>query len=381
MKKISVFTAARSEYGPLKPLIYELMKSDFIFELVVSGGHLDQSQGYTITEILADQIPVSREINSTIEEKGALGINLSNAKLLTGFAEYLNESSPDLVIVLGDRSELIPVTSACLFASVPIAHISGGEVTEGATDNQVRHAVSKMSHIHFTATQTYKENLMKMGEEEWRICVSGEPGLDDVLSTLLPTREAFFDNYSIPIDSKLIISTFHSETIHQTINRAFLNDLIIQLSSRKDCFFLFTGANLDIGGEEINETLTFLSNKYDNIGFVQSLGKVNYYAAQKYGSAMLGNSSSGIIEAMSFNLPVINVGDRQSGRLRNINCIDVSVNSKSIIASLEKALSEDFKKSLFNSSNIYGDGTSSKRILKFIESLNWNNLLHKKSVF
>lgn len=381
MKKISVFTAARSEYGPLKPLILELMNSKFNFELVVSGGHLDESQGFTISEIKADKIPITKEINSTVEDKSALGINLSNAKLLSGYSHYLSESKPDLVVVLGDRSELIPVTSACLFASVPIAHISGGEITDGATDNQVRHAVTKMSHLHFTATENYKQNILQMGEEEWRICVSGEPGLDDVLSTQLPTKEDFYNKYYIPQNLKLIISTFHSETIHQSINKTFLTDLLNQLKHNKDYFFLFTGANLDVGGDEINETLKSLTEEIENIGFVQSLGKVNYYAAQKYASAMLGNSSSGIIEAMSFKLPVVNVGDRQSGRIRNINCIDVPVETELIVKALDKALNPDFLIQISGSTNIYGDGTSSKKIVRFLESIKWEGLLHKKSIF
>lgn len=381
MKKIAVFTGARSEYGLLKPLILELMKTDFKFELIVSGGHLDKSQGYTINEIIKDGIPITAQIDSTVEEIGFHAINTSNAKLQIGISEYLQKNKPDLLVVLGDRSELISVVSSCLFASIPVAHISGGEVTEGATDNQVRHAVTKMAHIHFPATEIYKQNILRMGEEEWRICVSGEPGLDDVLSTILPSKEEFYERFSIPKDKELVIATFHSETIGQTINKQFLNELIKSLEINFNCHFLFTAANLDVGGEEINQTLIELSQNHENCSYVASLGKVNYYAAQKYAIAMLGNSSSGIVEAMSFYLPVVNVGQRQEGRLRNLNCIDVPVNVTEIVEALKKATNPDFKNNLENKPNIYGDGNGSKRIVAFLQSIKWNQLIHKKSTF
>lgn len=242
MKKIAIFTGARSEYGLLKPLILELMKTDFKFELIVSGGHLDKSQGYTINEIIKDGIPITAEIETTVDDLGFHAINASNAKLQIGFSEYLQKNKPDLVIVLGDRSELISVVSSCLFASIPVAHISGGEVTEGATDNQVRHAVTKMAHIHFPATEIYKQNILRMGEEEWRICVSGEPGLDDVLSTILPSKEEFYERFSIPKDKELVIATFHSETIGQTINKQFLTELIKALETNFSSHFFIYGS-------------------------------------------------------------------------------------------------------------------------------------------
>jgi len=381
-KKIIVFTGARSEYGLLKPLIQVLLKRDeFETEIAVAGGHLSQSQGYTVTEIDADNFPIAIKIDHMEETENAAAVSKSNGQLQIDFSQFLEDYKPDLVIVLGDRSELIPVVSSCLFQSVPVAHISGGEVTEGATDNQVRHAVSKMSHIHFPATETYKENLLKMGEEEWRICVSGEPGLDEILSIELPTRAEFCDRFGLPINDQLVIATFHSETIGQTINRAFLTELIRQLCERTNVHFLFTAANTDVGGAEINDTLQEISEQNERVTFVHSLGRVNYYAAQRHSTLMLGNSSSGLVEAHSFGIPVINVGSRQDGRLRNANVIDVAVDIPAILAAFEKALDPKFKTSIQKIPNIYGDGHASERIADFIAKIDWNKLLLKRSTF
>ncbi len=381
-KKILVFTGARSEYGLLKPLIQRLLKeTDFTTELVVAGGHFSHNQGYTVTEIDADGYPIAAKIEHHGEDTSGTSVSISNGNLQIQFAEFLDEYVPDLVIVLGDRSELIPVVSSCLFQSIPVAHISGGEVTEGATDNQVRHAVSKMSHLHFPATEVYKQNLLRMGEEEWRICVSGEPGLDEILSIELPSKQEFFDRFALPWSEQLVIATFHSETIGQTINRAFLTQLINELCAHTKAHFLFTAANTDLGGAEINDTLQEIAEQNERVTFVHSLGRVNYYAAQRYSSVMLGNSSSGLVEAQSFGIPVINIGSRQDGRLRNPNCIDVPVDIPAILEAFEKATSAEFKQSFAGKPNIYGNGDASEQIVQFIRETRWEDLLLKRSTF
>ncbi len=381
-KKIIVFTGARSEYGLLKPLIQLLLKQDqFETELAVAGGHLSKSQGYTVNEIDADHFPIAIKIDHMVETEDDSAVSISNGQLQVQFAQFLSNYKPDLVVVLGDRSELIPVVSSCLFQSIPVAHISGGEVTEGATDNQVRHAVSKMSHIHFPATETYRANLLKMGEEAWRICVSGEPGLDEILSTELPSKAEFCENFGLPLIEPLVIATFHSETIGQTINKAFLTELIHELCSQTNAHFLFTAANTDVGGAEINETLQEISEQNERVTFVHSLGRLNYYAAQRHSALMLGNSSSGLVEAHSFGIPVINVGSRQDGRLRNANVIDVSVNILEILEAYSKAIEPGFKANIHKIPNIYGDGHASQRIVDFIAKIDWNKLLLKRSTF
>jgi len=381
-KKLIVFTGARSEYGLLKPLIRELLnRKEFQTELVVAGGHFSTSQGYTIKEIDNDGFPVAAKINHLVETKKAHDVSISNGRLQIEFAQFLSEYGPDLVIVLGDRSELIPVVSSCLFQSIPVAHISGGEITEGATDNQVRHAVSKMSHIHFPAAESYRNNLMKMGEEGWRIHVSGEPGLDDILTQNLPTKSEFFAAYGLPLTRPLVIGTFHSETIGNSITASFLEELISALIEKTDAQFLFTAANTDAGGSDINMALQKISAQVERVTFIPSLGRQNYSAAQRYGEVMIGNSSSGLVEAQSFGIPAINIGTRQDGRLRNVNVIDVSTNTNDIVNAYFKAMSPDFRNSIKGLPNVYGNGNASKEIANFIAKINWDNLLLKRSTF
>jgi len=381
-KKITVFTGARSEYGPLKPLLTAFREDpDFEMELIVAAGHLSSLQGNTISEIEKDGFPIGARINNLVEENDASAVSISNGKLQIELANYLDKNKPDLLVVLGDRSELIAVVSSALFQSIPVVHLSGGEITEGATDNQIRHAVTKMSHLHFPSTEIYAENIRKMGEEDWRICVAGEPGLDDVLHLSIPTEKEFRSHYEIPENIPFILSTFHSETINQSIDKTFITDLIANLCSSTKAHLLFTAANTDVGGIEINETLLEISKTNPRVSFVESLGKTNYYAAQHYASLMLGNSSSGLIEAQSFQIPVVNVGSRQQGRLRNPNSVDVAVDVQKVIEAVQFVSSEAFKQEYIGKANLFGDGKASERILHFLKSVDWEKLLLKKSTF
>lgn len=381
-KKIAVFTSARSEYGPLKPLIQSLFKHDQLeTQLLVGGGHFSHEQGFTYQEIIQDGFEIHTQLPFLINDLNPAGVVRSNGLLTIQCADYFEREKPDLLIVLGDRSELIPIVSAALILSIPIAHLSGGEVTEGASDNQIRHAVSKMSHVHFPATEIYKENLIRMGEESWRIAVVGEPSLDSVLSLKLPSKEAFYDQYGIPQNAKLLLATLHSETIHNTISAEFIQNLISSLIDQGKYHILFTAANTDIGGKEINDTLEKIAEKYPQVTFVRSLGKTNYYAALQHAEVVLGNSSSGLIEAQSFQVPVINVGSRQDGRLRNPNVLDVPVNVTAIVQALDDVEKAEFKMLYQNKSNIFGDGKASERIIKFIDELPWEDLILKKSTY
>lgn len=382
MRKIAVFTGARSEYGLLRPLLRKL-ESDPRFNLRILAGpnHFLEDQGNTINELLSDGFKPDAEFRSSYTGKDALFIHKSNAELTEAIAIYFDRKKPDLLVVLGDRFELLPVVSTALLFPIPVAHISGGEVTEGAVDNQIRHAVSKMSHLHFPATEKYRENLIQMGEEPWRICVSGEPGLDEVLNLTLPSRSDFFESYKLPLSKKLVLATIHSETIGQTINAEFIKTLLGRLKALTEFHFLFTAANADEGGRAVNEVLVEESNNSDNLTYVPSLGKTNYYTALKYATLVLGNSSSGVVEAQSFGVPVINIGNRQAGRLFNPNCLTVAADVETIMQSFPIATGQEFARQFQGKSNIYGDGHASERIVSFIDKVAWDELLKKKSIF
>ena len=369
-KTIAIFTSARSEYGLLKPLIVRLKQSNkFKVKLLVGGAHLLHEQGLTINEIIEDGFTIDYQFPYAISDCTRESIIRSNGLLQLQMADFFAQNKIDLLIALGDRSELIPLVSTAMLLEVPIAHVSGGEITEGSTDNQVRHAVTKMSHVHFPATEFYKDNILRMGEEEWRICVSGEPGLDSILTMNFPTKEELFFSLGLSTHKKTILATFHPETIENEILK------------NKDTQLLFTASNLDFGGVIINEKIHKLSLEYENLIFIKSLGKLRYYSMLKYADILIGNSSSGLIEAQSFHIPVINVGKRQNGRLRNKNVIDVASNPTKIVDALKFVESTDFQKTISTEKNIYWDGSACEKIVLFLESLNFDELNFKKSVF
>jgi GDP/UDP-N,N'-diacetylbacillosamine 2-epimerase (hydrolysing) len=381
-KKIAVFTSIRSEYGLLSPLIRKLHHSElFELQLLVGGAHLLEEFGMTIDEIRKDRFPISCTFNFLTEKKRKDALSYSLSILQKQFGEYILKFAPDLMVLMGDRIELMPVATACLLYNVPLAHISGGEITEGAQDNQVRHAITKMAHIHFPATEEYKSNIMRMGEEEWRICVSGEPGLD-LLNTInyIPKTELYRE-LKLDARKKLIICTFHPETISRKITPQFVQSTLEQITSQTGYQVLVTAANFDQGGTMINSMLEELSANNKNIIYVKSLGQRRYYSVLKFASLMLGNSSSGILEAQSFNLPVVNVGDRQKGRTINPNVCHVTINVREIIKAIDHVMTPDFKSKYHNQKNIFGDGTACEKIMRYLEKVDFEKLIYKKTIF
>jgi GDP/UDP-N,N'-diacetylbacillosamine 2-epimerase (hydrolysing) len=380
--KVLFFTSARSEYGLLKPLIDCLYNHPkFEVSIIAAGAHFIEEQGLTYLEIINDGYQINKKIDYLKTEKAKSDIIYANAILQIEFNDYLKVYPTDILIIMGDRSELIPVVSTAMLTGTPVAHISGGEITEGSTDNQVRHSVTKMSHLHFTATEQYKSNILKMGEEEWRVCVCGEPGLDSVSKLPYISKDDLFQTLGLNKDKKTILSTFHSETIGNKIDAKFLQNLVVNLIKNDNYQILFTAANVDIGGIEINNTIETLAKKYSNVYFIKSLGKLKYYSMMKYADLMLGNSSSGIVEAQSFQLPVINIGNRQKGRLRNENVIDVDVNIEQIIEEISSILTNENSKNSYESKNIYGTGNSCLIIADFLQNIDLKKLILKKSVF
>ncbi len=381
LKKIAVFTSTRSEYGLLLPLLRRLSAdSRFDLDLLVGGSHLLATYGQTIDRIKEDGFVIGALMPFLSERPGphAEATALSTLSGLLG--EHLYRSQPDLLILLGDRYELLAVASVALVGGIPVAHISGGDVTEGSIDNQVRHALTKLSHLHFPATEAYKRNLIAMGEEEWRICVSGEPGLDEILTIDLMTKAEVFAELAVPIDREIAIATFHPETIGNAISPDFISTLIDRLLTRTPYHLLFTGANFDPGGDAINAALENASRN-PRVTFVPSLGQKRYYSAIKYAAIMIGNSSSGLTEAHSFGLPVLNVGNRQLGRLANANVIHVPLDADAVVKAIPAALSPAFRTAFSSTGNIYGDGKAVDRILAFLTQSTPERLLMKRSVF
>lgn len=381
LKSIAVFTSIRSEYEPLKYVLKKIINdNDLRLDLLVGGAHLKEEYGLTKNQIIGDGFDISAEFDFLISEKKSDYITQSMGLLQTQIGNWLKTNKPDLLLVLGDRFELLPVVSSALLYNIPIAHISGGDVTEGAIDNQIRHAITKMAHIHFPAMEIYKQNILKLGEEEWRICVCGEPGLDEIINMDFYPKEKLFSELGLSMYKETISLTFHPETINNSITPNFVAELITKLLNETNYQILATASNFDMGGEQINQVLEKF-NTTENFKYVKNLGKFRYYSLLKYSNLVLGNSSSGIFEAQSFNLPAINVGNRQLGRLFNKSVYHVKSEANEILRAIKYVTSPDFIKTFCNEPNIYGDGNSCGKIIDFIKKVNPDKLLFKKSTF
>ena len=382
INKIAVFTSIRSEYGLLSPLIKRLHENPlFDLQLLVGGAHLREEYGMTVNQIKKDGFTISGTFDFLGKANTPKALISCLSVLQKQIGEYLEIRKPDLMILMGDRFELMPVAISCTLFNIPIAHISGGEITEGAQDNQIRHALTKLAHIHFPATEEYKENIMKMGEEKWRICVTGEPGLDLLNTIIYIPKNELFENLGLDIERKTIICTFHPETITNKITDAFVNEVLKEIIDKTNYQILVTAANFDHGGNQINLMLEELSKNNKNIIYIKSLGQLRYYSILKSADLMLGNSSSGILEAQSFNLPVVNVGNRQKGRTINPNVYHSEIEIEDVLRSIKYVTSDDFKNTFFNKSNIFGNGNACDKIIRYLKTVSFEKLIFKKTIF
>lgn len=382
IKKIAVFTSIRSEYGTLKSLL-KLIENDPELELslLVGGAHFLEEFGNTVNEIIEDGFKITYKLPFLSNDHKRDVNTRAAATLASQASDYFAQADVDLLILIGDRFELLPIATAALILNIPIGHISGGEVTEGAIDNQVRHAISKMAQVHFVATEYFKQNLMQMGEEDWRINVCGELGLDEIAKRDLVKKEDLFKDLGLDLNLPLICATFHSETIENNITPQFVKKTLEEIIEKTNYQILITAANFDEGGREINEMLNEIGETLNRVKYCRSLGKLRYFSLLKASSLVLGNSSSGLVEVQSFNIPVINVGKRQQGRLANLNVLNVEVSTSKILEGITLVESDEFRASYFNLPNIYGKGNSASSIVDFIKNLNSDKLLLKRTVF
>jgi len=377
-KRIAVFTSIRSEYGILTPILREINRaSDFKLELIVAGAHLSKLHGYTISHIINDGFSIYKKINFLKYENGRINLQKSLAKLTQDIGRYFELEKPNLLIVMGDRFELMPVVTMALLYNIPIAHLSGGDITLGSIDNQIRNAITKISNIHYVTNDIAMRNLLKMNEERWRIFNVGEPCLDIIDNLITIDKAQLYKEYSLLLSKKLIIATFHPETIDNQITAELISNLFQEIIKNDEFQILVTSSNFDKDGDEINECLHNLSKSFNNIKFTYNLGQIKYYSFLKHCDLVIGNSSSGIIEVQSFNKPVVNIGKRQEGRLCNANVYNVKPIVIDILKAINYVMKDDFKKKYLYKKNKYGDGNTAHQIINSLKKLNWEKLLVK----
>lgn len=377
-KKICVVTATRAEYGLLKNLILKLKEvPEYTVNVAVTGMHLSPEFGLTYREIEADGIVIDKKIDILLSADAPSAISKTMGLAMIQFADYFEESKPDLLIVLGDRYETLAVCCAAMNQRIPIAHLHGGETTQGAVDEAVRHAVTKLSFLHFTSTESYRRRVIQLGEAPERVFCVGAMGIENALSTPLLTREELRESLAkeqpgFDLHGEYAVVTFHPVTLENGSERKQAEELLAAIHQTKGCQFIITKANADAGGRIINAMLDdFLEaeekEQPGKVFLTKSLGMVRYLSALKYSAMVAGNSSSGLLEAPSFGIPTVNIGNRQKGRIQGETVINCEPVCADILCAIETARTKEWRERCRKAENPYGDGHTSEKIAAVIQ--------------
>jgi UDP-hydrolysing UDP-N-acetyl-D-glucosamine 2-epimerase len=367
-RKIAVVTTSRADYSHLYWPLYDLARhSDVGLKLIVMGPHLSPEFGHTVRDIEKDGLEIAARIECLMSSDSDVGMAKTIGMATLSLADCLGHMRPDLILLIADRYEMLAPAAVALALRIPIAHIEGGEISEGAIDNTVRHSLTKLSHLHFTSTFGARDRVIAMGEEEWRVHRAGAPSLDHLRRNTLLTREQLEALLRIDLTKPSAVVSYHPVTIvRDTTQEA---DALFAALLEVPGQILFSYPNTDAGSRElIQRTEQFLAQRPDARVFV-NLGALNYWSLLRYGDVMIGNSSSGIMETPSFALPTVNVGMRQQGRERSPNILDAAPEKGDILAKVKIARTEGFRRSLEGMQNPYGDGHASEKIVSVVTSV------------
>lgn len=367
MKKICIVTGTRAEYGILSRLIKLVHEdADLELQLVVTGMHLSPEFGSTWKEIVKDGFPIARKVEMLLSSDSAVGVAKSMALALISFAETFEQLKPDIIVLLGDRTEIFAAASAALVVGIPVAHIHGGEVTEGAYDDAIRHSITKMSQLHFTSTEEYRKRVIQLGEHPDTVFNVGAPGIDKILHNQLLNKSELEERLNCKFRKHNILVTFHPVTLENNTAGQQFQQLLDAVDELDDTLLIFTKPNSDKGGRIIIDLINEFVNKNTEkaISFT-SMGHLNYLSAIPLMDAVVGNSSSGIIEVPVFNVPTVNIGNRQKGRITGPTIINCLPEKDSIKKAIEKAFQFDRNKKW---EHPYGSGNASEQILKKIKN-------------
>ncbi|MBL8013105.1 MAG: UDP-N-acetylglucosamine 2-epimerase (hydrolyzing) [Candidatus Omnitrophica bacterium] len=377
-RRICVFTGTRAEYGLLRPLMEEIQQDASLqLQLIVSGAHLSKEFGSTYRHIEEDGMSINFKIPIPLDCDTSVGLSTSIGTAVIKYSKAFESLRPDILVLLGDRYEVFAAAIAAMTARIPIAHLHGGEATYGLMDEAMRHAITKMSHLHFTSTEAYRRKVIQMGELPSKVFNVGAIGLDNLRLLKLLSREQLESNLNMRFGSKNFLITFHPVTLEKDSERQFSN-LLSVLGSLKETHLIFTKANADPLGRRINTMIDRFVRSHAKIAFVYaSLGQLRYLSMMKLMDAVVGNSSSGIIEAPSFNIGTIDVGQRQMGRITASSVIHCGSKIQEIRSALRKLSTPAFQGKLKSVVNPYGDGQTAARIKRVLKSHSLNSLIMK----
>ena len=378
LRRIGIVTVGRSDYGIYRPVL-DAIRADPALELglYVSGTHLSPAFEMTVREIEADEYPIVERIEMLVSSDTPSGIAMSMGLGTMGFARAFARNPPDILVILGDRFEMHAAAAAAVPFCLPIAHIHGGEITEGAFDNALRHSLTKLSHLHFASTELAARRIIAMGESPERVVVSGAPSLDNLGSFEPFDRSELHRHFGFQSEGPFLLVTYHPVTLEHKQTGGQIEELLAALE-HIGLPSAFTRPNADTARHVINEAIDDFASAHANAVVLDNLGTRAYFSAMAEADAMVGNSSSGIIEAASLGLPVVNVGTRQAGRERSANTIDVSYNRSAIQDGIQRAVSPEFRRQISQVENVYGDGHAAERIVAKLKSVRIDDALLRK---
>ena len=380
LRKICVVTGSRAEYGLLQWIMRHLHDNPTVqLQVIATGMHLSPEYGNTWQAIAADGFTIDRKVEILLSSDTSQAIAKSTGIGLMGIADALHELAPDLVLVLGDRFEILAAATAAALMRIPVAHIHGGEATEGAVDDSLRHAITTLSHLHFTSAEPYRQRVIQMGEQPDQVFCFGAPGIDSIISLELLSREQLEKSIEFTLGERFLLITFHPVTLGTAPSSGELAELLAALSELpEDIRFLITMPNADAGGRALSEQIReFTDCHADRAIAFTSLGQLRYLSAMKHCLAVVGNSSSGIIEAPSFGVGIVNIGNRQKGRVQADSVINCEPEQSQIVAALNRAFTQDYQKSATTAANPYGIAGASEKIAGVAATFPLANLSRK----
>ncbi|MBU2948254.1 UDP-N-acetylglucosamine 2-epimerase [Zobellia uliginosa] len=380
MRKIAIVTGTRAEYGLLKPLIQAINEDkELKLQLLVTGTHLMPEFGNTFEEIEADGFVIHAKVEDFLTNDTPKAITEAMGNTIKGFGNVFVNLQPDIVVVLGDRSEILAVVTAAIIATIPVAHIHGGETTEGAYDEYIRHAITKMSRLHFASTEAYRRRIIQMGEHPNKVFNVGALGIDSIRQLQLLGKTKFEESISKKLDQYSVLITFHPVTLENASAERQFEQLLISLDALENTTLIFTRPNSDKDGRIIVKMIDeYVGRNTERAVVFSSLGQLRYLSALQFVDFVIGNSSSGILEVPYFNIPTINIGDRQKGRLMPESVINCPPNSEAISSAICKAKESEFKTKIQEQKHIYGDGHATQKIIGPLKNF---NLTNKKKPF
>lgn len=347
-------------------------------QVVVTGMHLSPEFGLTYKQIEADGFPIHKKVEMLLSADTPGSISRSTGLGIIGMASALEDLQPDMLVVLGDRFEILSAVIAAGFACIPVAHLHGGEATFGAIDESIRHSITKMSHVHFTATEDYRKRVIQLGEHPEFVYNVGAPGIENILSLDLMDRTELEQDPGIIFQKKNVLVTFHPVTLEQNSASLQMESLLAALDKIQDTGIIFTLPNADAGGRVIIEKINdWVKQNENRAAAFSSLGQLRYLSLLAQVDAVVGNSSSGLIEVPAFGIGTVNIGDRQAGRIRGETVIDCIPETAAIVEAIKRAVSDKFKTKIKHASSPYGKGKASLEVIKVLESIQLNNIIKK----